>query len=230
MEKKMMENKKIWSGLPVVIFGSGGISKESYFLLEEINRANNTKIFNFLGFIDKNVGEEVINSYKVICWDSDFKDYIRDFPVIGAIIPQGEPNLKSKIVAKLGNIPNVVYPNLIHPNVTLEIDSVCLGMGNIITSGVNMTCDINLGDFNLINLNCTVGHDVKISNYNVINPGVTISGNVDIGNNCLLGTGANVLQGIKINNNATVGAGAVVVKDVEAGVTVVGVPAKCISK
>lgn len=223
----------IWLGLPVVIFGSGGISKESYYLLEEINRVNNIKVFNFLGFIDNNiddVGKKVINSYKIICCDNEFKDYIKNFNVLGAIIPQGDPNLKLKIVAKLSSLNNVVYPNIIHPNVTLDKNSLNMGMGNIITSGVSLTCNIKLGDFNLINLNCTIGHDVEISNYNVINPGVTVSGNVKIRNNCLVGTGANVLQGIKINDNAIIGAGAVVTKDVQNNTTVVGVPAKCISK
>ena len=222
-----------WLGLPVVIFGSGGISKESYYLLEEINKASNTKIFNFLGFIDKNindVGKEIINFYKIICCDSEFKDYIQNFDVVGVIIPQGSPSLKFKIAAGLCGLQNVVYPNIIHPNVTLDKNSINLGMGNIITAGVSLTCDINMGNFNLINLNCTIGHDVEISNYNVINPGVTISGNVSINNNCFVGTGANILQGIEINDNAIIGAGAVVTKDVQNNTTVVGVPAKCIPK
>jgi len=42
----------------------------------------------------------------------------------------------------------------------------------------------------------------------------------------LIGTGAQVLQYLRIGASATVGAGAVVVKDVAAGCTVVGIPAK----
>jgi maltose O-acetyltransferase len=41
-----------------------------------------------------------------------------------------------------------------------------------------------------------------------------------------LGTGSVILSGITIGDNAIVGAGAVVTKDVPAGVTVKGVPAK----
>ncbi len=221
----------IWSGLPIVIFGSGGISKEIYYLIREINQSNNIDVFNFLGFVENQsseIGKEVINLYKVISSDDLFEEYAKKWDVLGVVIPQGDPKIKEIIFRKIQHIKNIVYPNVIHPNVTLDKDSVTLGIGNLLTSGVRLTCNINIGDFNLINLNCTIGHDVKIKNYNVINPGVAISGNVQIENNCMVGTGANILQGISINDNAIVGAGAVVTKNVEKEKTVVGVPAKSI--
>jgi serine O-acetyltransferase len=48
----------------------------------------------------------------------------------------------------------------------------------------------------------------------------------EVGNNVLLGAGAKILGGIHIGDNATVGANAVVVESVEAGSTVVGIPAR----
>lgn len=47
-----------------------------------------------------------------------------------------------------------------------------------------------------------------------------------IGNNVVIGSGAILLGNIKVGDNARIGAGSVVVKDVPAGATVVGVPAK----
>jgi serine O-acetyltransferase len=52
----------------------------------------------------------------------------------------------------------------------------------------------------------------------------------DIGDNVVLGAGAKILGGIHIGNQVTVGANSVVVNSVEAGSTVVGIPARRVSK
>ncbi len=48
----------------------------------------------------------------------------------------------------------------------------------------------------------------------------------DVGDNVVVGAGAKILGGIRIGDNATVGANSVVVESVEAGSTVVGIPAR----
>ena len=223
-----MKNLK-WEGLPVVIFGSGGISKEVYTIIEEVNRKNNAKVYDFLGFVEENqdsLGREVIQGYQVVSYDGQFGDYASKYPVLGVIIPNGNPKIKALIYEKISKIENLVFPNIIHPRVIMDNTLIEIGIGNIICAGVNLTCDIRIGNFNLINLNTTIGHDTFIGNFNVVNPLSSISGNVKIHDKCLIGTGANLLQNITVKDNATVGAGAVVIKDVDEGITVVGIPAK----
>jgi len=67
---------------------------------------------------------------------------------------------------------------------------------------------------------------VRIADCCVFNPGINMSGGVEMGSRCLVGTGATILQYLKIGDEVTVGAGSVVTKDVPAGTTVVGIPAK----
>ena len=57
---------------------------------------------------------------------------------------------------------------------------------------------------------------------------VVLSGNVTIEAAAFLGAGSVVLPGLKVGKGAMVGAGAVVTRDVPAGRTVVGVPARLI--
>lgn len=77
-----------------------------------------------------------------------------------------------------------------------------------------------------IGSNCTIHGNCCIgSNGGYPDDSPLIGNNVDIGQN------AQILGGIRVANNVRIGAGAVVVKDVLIpGVTVVGVPAKEISK
>ena len=87
---------------------------------------------------------------------------------------------------------------------------------------------------------CHNGFGIVINPKSVIGEGtyiqhaVTIGINEDtgaapvIGKNVRIGARAMVIGGVNVGDNAIIGAGAVVVKDVPAGATVVGVPAKVI--
>ncbi|WP_312813205.1 DapH/DapD/GlmU-related protein [Sedimentibacter sp.] len=223
----------MWNGLPIVIFGSGGTSKDALHIIEEINKINQEKILNFIGFVEqskKRIGEVVTKGYEVITCDGEFDKFSNKFKVLGIILPMGIPKIKMRIYENIRFLDNIVFPNIIHPNVTFDKETISFGIGNVIASGAILTHDIIIGNFNLINNNASIGHDCIIGNNNVINPSATISGNVIIKDNCLIGTGANILQQISLGDNVTIGAGSVVTKDVEDNIIVVGVPAKRLMK
>ena len=94
-----------------------------------------------------------------------------------------------------------------------------------------MTTNIEIGAHAQINLACTIGHDVVAGDFLTLTPGVHISGSVRFGDRVYVGTGATFVNGTEdkpliIGDDAVIGAGACVVKDVAAGTTVVGVPAR----
>jgi acetyltransferase-like isoleucine patch superfamily enzyme len=57
-----------------------------------------------------------------------------------------------------------------------------------------------------------------------------VAGNVVIRDGATIGMGANVIEKITVGPGAMVGSGSVVVKNVDAGMTVVGIPAKPLIK
>lgn len=79
-----------------------------------------------------------------------------------------------------------------------------------------------------------IGETAEIGDDCVLYHGVTLGGtstedkkrHPTLGNNVMVGAGAKILGPIHIGNNARVGANSVVIKDVEAHVSVAGVPAK----
>lgn len=70
---------------------------------------------------------------------------------------------------------------------------------------------------------CTLTHGVSIMNVRGV-------GRATIGNNCYFGPGCKVLGAVTIGDNVVVSANSVVVTDVPSGATVMGVPARVISR
>ena len=168
---------KNWNGLPLVVLGSGGISKETFHLIEKINNNNRTPVFDFLGFVEEKkiaVGKSVIGKYKVVTSDIELSEYAKKFAVLGAVIPFGLPELKEKIYNQIANIPNIVFPNIVHPDVSFHSNSVLFGIGNIITSNVSMTCSIKIGNFNLSILDLLFNYKEKVKEYILANGKIVV--------------------------------------------------------
>ena len=204
----------------IVIVGSGGFAKEVTFLIEDINKYNNT--WNILGFVD-NDKEKKNGKYFVVLNDVELLNINKEINVVFGI---GDSDLISKLSNIFSENENIKFPNLIHPNVIGDFDRINLGKGNIICASNIFTTDINIGSFNIFNLNNTVGHDAIIGNFNIVNPTCNISGGVNLENKILLGTGSQVLQYVNITSRTIIGAGAVVTKNITESGVYVGSPAK----
>jgi sugar O-acyltransferase (sialic acid O-acetyltransferase NeuD family) len=100
------------------------------------------------------------------------------------------------------------------------------GEAMVILPEVFTSIHVSLETNVLVCYRACIGHDVTVKSHSSILPNATIGGHVTIGTRCLIGAGSVILQGLKIGDDAVVGAGAVVTKDVPAGVTVVGNPAR----
>jgi serine O-acetyltransferase len=70
---------------------------------------------------------------------------------------------------------------------------------------------------------CTINQGVSIAN-------VRGAGRPTVGNNCYFGAGCKVMGGITVGDNVVVAANSLVISDVPSGCTVMGVPARIISR
>jgi UDP-perosamine 4-acetyltransferase len=115
-------------------------------------------------------------------------------------------------------------PNLVHPSAYLY-PSATLGRGVHVFPLAHVGADAVLGDGALVNTAAIVDHDVVLEPGAVVLPGARLSGRVRICRDATVGAGAVLLPDVVVGPGAFVGAGAVVLRSVEAGETVVGVPA-----
>ena len=113
----------------------------------------------------------------------------------------------------------------------VQMDDVRIGEGALISPFVTFTSNIRIGVHFHANLYSYVEHDCVIGDYVTFAPAVRCNGNVEIGDHAYVGAGAIIRQGkpgqpLRIGAGAVIGMGAVVTRDVAAGATVVGNPAR----
>lgn len=216
--------------VPCIIFGTGAVSGEVAYLIQEINEQSLEKQYDLLGFVcagQEEIGGKV-GEYPILCSDSQFAQIISGYSELAVFIPMANPRIKKNIHQKIADFTNLSFPNLIHPRVNTR--NLTLGVGNIIQENVSISIDVKMKDFNMINYAVFLGHDMEMGSYNTVNPQAKICGNVKMEEQCFVGVGATVLQNLKIGSGSTVGAGALVRQEVKANQTVVGIPARPISK
>ncbi len=211
------------------IVGAGGFAREVAWLVSDINRFAPT--YQFLGYVvtdlarlgDHDSRDQVLGDLN---WLEENK---RKVDVLGMGI--GNPAIKSVISAELeSRFPNLEWPALVHPGVQFDRATTQLGRGVVLCAGTIGTVNLIFEPFSMVNLACTIGHETRIGKNCVVNPTVNLSGGVILEEEVLVGTGAQILQYIRVGAGATVGAGAVVNKDVPPHETVVGIPAKPLSR
>ncbi len=100
------------------------------------------------------------------------------------------------------------------------------GQGLFINANATLGGEVELDDFVTINRAASVGHHTVLETFATVGPGATIASQCRIGKRVMIGAGAVVAPNVKIGEGATVAAGAVVFREVEAGATVIGNPAR----
>ena len=211
---------------PIAIVGAGGLGREIAILITQLNAAGAG--WDLHGFYDdRRPATPTVGGLPYLGTVADLAAYPTPLAVAVAV---GSSAGRAAVAGRLTSAL-LSFPALVHPQVALRPEQrVALGAGCLIQRGCILTCDITLGRFVLLNLGCTVGHDAVLEDFCSLMPHANVGGGAHLETGAYLGTNATVIHQVRVGARTVVGAGAVVVRDLLAGVTAVGVPARAGSK
>lgn len=203
----------------LVIIGAGGMGRTIYDIARECVGYGDK--FEVKGFIDDNIKAlDGFNNYPPIL--GTINDYI---PLENDVFTFSIGGNARRDCIENMIIKGANFINLIHKTARLG-SNVDLGIGNIIAAFTSIGADAKIGNCNMIQSYTVIGHDVVIGDYNRIDTHVTCVGGIKIDNDCTIHTGAVINHKVTVHDNAKVGACSFVIRNVKAGTTVLGVPAK----
>jgi len=143
--------------------------------------------------------------------------------VTTAVIAIGGNQVRQELAHRLHG--QVTWCSVVHPSSVIS-SSAGVGDGTVVFAGAVIQPEAIIGRHVIVNTSSSIDHDCTIGDYVHIAPGVHLAGNVVVEEGAFLVIGSVVLPGRRIGAWATVGAGAVVTRDVPAGATAVGAPAR----
>lgn len=181
-------------------------------------------------FVDDVPEANTLNGHRVLTYDEFLAVEASDRFVALAIANSA---IRATLAAKCDD--DGVRPWPVRALNSVVMDSVRIGDGVILSSFVTLTSNIRIGRYFHANRYSYVSHDCDIGDFVTFAPGVHCNGNVIVEDHAYIGTGAILRNGqphkpLVIGRGAIVGMGSVVTKDVPAGVTVVGNPARPLPK
>lgn len=213
------------------LLGAGGFAREVMpFVKQSVARS-------------LSVTEDFIDVYFVETWQPQ-QTQVNGYPAVSLQtfgnlpgkkyfnVAVGNGEAREAMVAAVGTKANVLA---LQSGQTIFLDNNSISEGSVFCANTMVTSNVKIGKFFQCNIYSYVAHDCVIGDYVTFAPGVRCNGRVHIEDHVYIGTNAIIREGtadqpMHIGKGAVIGMGSVVTKNVLAGTTVTGNPARLFEK
>lgn len=210
----------------LIIYGASFV--DTIRVVHTINKHKPT--WEIIGFIDDNpqfattriCGYPILGNYEYL------KEYISkstDIHVFNNVNPSIAIH---KLIGNRIDSLQVKVPSLVHPDIDTEY--VTIGKGVFIPQGCILGCNTVIGDYVTFRYGAIISHDVTIGNNVFIGPGAVCTSHTVIESEAYLGACSTIINKVILGEGSITGASTLVNKNVPPGATVVGIPARELSK
>jgi sugar O-acyltransferase (sialic acid O-acetyltransferase NeuD family) len=210
----------------LLVIGAGGSAGGICWMLQDINRHGER--WRLRGFLDDDA-----TRHGSCIWNAPVLGPLADlarFPAAKVVIAMAHyrrPQIRTEIADRLG-LSRDRYATLVHPSADVSPD-VVLGAGCLVFRSAFIGDGARLGDHVFISPRALVSHHVVVEDGATLAIGAMLSGGSTLGPGAYAGAGSIVKDGVRIGAGAVLAAGSVVLRDVAAGATVIGNPARAVT-
>lgn len=170
--------------------------------------------------------EWTINDVELLCEEGGIDERHLSLPVA---VPWVTPSLRIDRTRRAQQAGFREFAAVVDPTAILA-SNARLGRGVYVNAGAVVGADVTIEDHATINRAASIGHHTTLAEFASIGPGAIVASKCAIGRAALIGAGATVGPGVVLGDGCTVALGAVVAREVQAGVTVAGNPARPVRK
>ena len=206
------------------IVGAGGFARETAQLLATCAPALGRSL-RLLGFLDDDpeLAGLTVDGVSVLGPSTA----VYDAPHTSVVLCVGSPRnpLARMRLAERLDLPPQRYATLVHPSVSVSVDSV-LGPGTVLLAQTVLTAGVRVGAHVAMMPRVVLTHDDVVQDFATLASGVVLGGGVQVGRGAYIGAGAMVREQVTIGAGSIVGMGSVVLRDVPPGEVWAGNPAR----